>query len=246
MKIHYRVDIQHDFMKPDGALYVPKAEQLIPILQQLTAQAFTKRIPIFESVDSHFGTDAYKDREQELQRWGGPFPDHCMIHTLGQERIPEILQSGPLHLTTWVLENTLTPGYALTEYHHGTSRYSLRSTSERDLPSRIEELLYKFRHGEEEALSICFEKQHYDVATNRFFDRIMQRVNPDEAVVYGVATDYCVKAAVLNLRRLGIKTLIVEDAITGITPEGCEASRREMEAAGALFVTSHDILEARP
>ncbi len=58
--------------------------------------------------------------------------------------------------------------------------------------------------------------------------------------VGGLATDYCVKASVLDGREHGFDVFVIEDAIRGIdvNPGDCDKARREMEAAGAVYVTS--------
>jgi len=57
--------------------------------------------------------------------------------------------------------------------------------------------------------------------------------NVHEAWVYGVATDFCIRAAVLGLCRLGITTYVFENAIAGVNPETTEVAIKEMRAAGA-------------
>jgi len=56
----------------------------------------------------------------------------------------------------------------------------------------------------------------------------------------GLATEYCVKATVLDGRAEGFEVFVIEDAIRGIevTPGDCERARHEMEGAGARFVRS--------
>ncbi len=89
MRIFYDVDTQNDFMNSNGALYVPGAESLKENIRLLTEYARAKKIKIAGSVDRHFGTEKYKEREGELHRWGGPFPDHCMVGTKGELKINE-------------------------------------------------------------------------------------------------------------------------------------------------------------
>ena len=87
------------------------------------------------------------------------------------------------------------------------------------------------------AQTVYFEKQGVDVFSNANANLLTRF---DAAVVYGVATEYCVKAAVLGMRKRGIDVLVVEDAIKGITPEGEAAAIKEMKAAGARFIkTGH-------
>ncbi len=90
-----------------------------------------------------------------------------------------------------------------------------------------------------------FEKQHYDVFTVPEFEPFLKSSRVREAIVYGVATDYCVKAAVLGMQQRGIQTFVVEDAIKGVTPETTKSALEEMTKAGAKFVTTKQILEER-
>jgi nicotinamidase/pyrazinamidase len=92
---------------------------------------------------------------------------------------------------------------------------------------------------------IYFEKQSYDVFTNPEFADFLRQADIRQAVVYGVATDYCVKAAVLGMQQKGIQTYVVEDAIKGVFPEGTKVALEEMADAGAKFVTTKQVLEGR-
>jgi len=87
--IFFDVDTQNDFMNKDGALYVTGAELIKPNLEQLTDFAKLNNIPVLGNVDRHFGTIEFKEREGELQKWGGPFPNHCMHGEIGQLKIYE-------------------------------------------------------------------------------------------------------------------------------------------------------------
>ena len=60
----------------------------------------------------------------------------------------------------------------------------------------------------------------------------------------GLATEYCVKATVLDGRKLGFDVFVIEDAIRGIEvkPGDIAAARKEMARAGAVFVQTGDVL----
>jgi len=89
------------------------------------------------------------------------------------------------------------------------------------------------------------EKQSYDVFTNPNTEELLKIADVKEAVVYGVATDYCVKAAVLGMQKRGIQCYVVEDAISGVTPETTKSALEEMVKAGAKFVKTSDVLEGK-
>ena len=82
------------------------------------------------------------------------------------------------------------------------------------------------------------EKTTYSVQDNPNFEVIMQALGNRHAVVFGVATEYCVRAATLALRRRGLPVDVVTDAIQAITPQGGEKALAEMAAAGARMVTT--------
>ena len=60
----------------------------------------------------------------------------------------------------------------------------------------------------------------------------------------GLATEYCVKATVLDARKLGFDVFVIEDAIRGIEvkPGDIAAAREEMARAGAVFVQTGEVL----
>lgn len=74
--VFFDVDTQMDFLYPAGALYVPGAEHLVPLIAQLNHHAFARRIPLISTVDAHAENDA------EFARW----PPHCVAGTLGQRK----------------------------------------------------------------------------------------------------------------------------------------------------------------
>jgi nicotinamidase/pyrazinamidase len=75
--LFWDVDTQADFMLPEGKLYVPAAEKLIPNLQGLTAFAAEHGIPIISSADAHLESDP------EFSE----YPPHCLAGTPGQKKI---------------------------------------------------------------------------------------------------------------------------------------------------------------
>ncbi|MDB5098016.1 MAG: isochorismatase hydrolase [Cyanobacteria bacterium RYN_339] len=89
-----------------------------------------------------------------------------------------------------------------------------------------------------EGRELAFPKATFDVYTNPAFPRAVEARRPDEAIVCGVATDYCVKAAVLGLLAQGVKVALVADAIAAVTPETGATALAEMQAAGARLVTT--------
>ncbi len=89
---------------------------------------------------------------------------------------------------------------------------------------------------------IIVESQTFDIFESVNTDRIVNKLDAGNYVVFGVATDYCVKAAVLGLLKRGYNVSLVMDATKAITKEGEEQSLNEMKDAGAAFTITKDVL----
>jgi nicotinamidase/pyrazinamidase len=112
--IFWDVDTQYDFMKADGKLYVPDAEQLISNLKRLTDYAHDHGIRIIASADDHV---AGHRELSDSPNFTETFPPHCMRGTPGQKKIPETALRDPL-----VIEPERAEPDALTarvRAHHG-------------------------------------------------------------------------------------------------------------------------------
>ncbi len=88
------------------------------------------------------------------------------------------------------------------------------------------------------------EKTEYDVSTNPNLEAILSSLGRARFVVFGVATEFCVRAAVLALCRRGLPIKVVADAICAITEEGGRKAIDEMVAAGARLVKTQDVCVA--
>ncbi len=64
----------------------------------------------------------------------------------------------------------------------------------------------------------------------------------ERVYVAGLATDYCVRASVLDARKAGLPVIVLRDAIAGIDvqPGDAERALHEMRRAGAEFTTEAD------
>ena len=90
--------------------------------------------------------------------------------------------------------------------------------------------------------SVVLEKTIFSLFGNKSADALFRNLEADRYVVFGVATDYCVKAAALGLLERGYSVAVVEDAISGVTAEGSAAAIEEMKSAGAEIVRTADVL----
>ncbi len=90
---------------------------------------------------------------------------------------------------------------------------------------------------------IIVESQTFDIFESVNTDKIVKKLDVRNFVVFGVATDYCVKAAVLGLLKRDYNVSLVTDATKSITKEGKEKALNEMKNAGAVFTTTEDIIK---
>ncbi len=184
------IDTQIDFMNPDGALYVPGAEKIKPVLKKLTEFAIKNNIPIIGSVDAH------SEKDPEFEK----FPPHCIKGSSGYEKIPE---------------------------------------------TRMEKIiLIPNKEGYDEVIEpgkqIIFEKQSFSIFDNVNFEKILKTSRRKEVVIYGVATEYCVKAAAEGFVERGYTTYLVKDAIKGIDSKEEEITIENLKSKGVRILTIED------
>jgi nicotinamidase/pyrazinamidase len=86
-------------------------------------------------------------------------------------------------------------------------------------------------------LHLTIPKREYDVFSNPDAGRIVEAYARSRTtfVVYGVATDYCVRCAVLGLLERGQKVALVVDAIWAVDPSAEPALLSEFAERGALL-----------
>ncbi|MHC4269056.1 MAG: cysteine hydrolase family protein [Planctomycetota bacterium] len=89
---------------------------------------------------------------------------------------------------------------------------------------------------------IIIEKQSHDIFDNKNSDKVIADLDASDYVVFGVATDYCVKVAVLGLLKRGYKVSLVTDAIKATIKEGEKESLQEMKEAGVFFTNTEGVI----
>ena len=85
-------------------------------------------------------------------------------------------------------------------------------------------------------------KKNFDVFTNPNTEPLLEALDPDEIVVFGVATDVCDDAAIRGFLQRGRRVVFVEDAAQGLDEartEACVASWRE---GGVELKTAEEVI----
>lgn len=89
------------------------------------------------------------------------------------------------------------------------------------------------------------KKKVFDLFSNQWLEGLRRKggFKGELCAVFGVATDYCVRACALGLTEAGAKVLLVEDAICGVADETISRTIDEMRAAGVEFTTTDEVLK---
>ena len=217
-RVFVDVDVQFDFCDERGALSVPGSPN--ELYRRLTRHAEQNGIAIVGSVDSH-AWDAWEFASSGRNGPAGEhpgFPDHCVKGTPGWLKVA----------------GTLPPRFRF-----------VPDVPELDVAPWVAELVGGATHA------VYFEKEVYSLFANPLAERFLARLVDElgargggapEFVVYGVATDYCVKAAALGLRERGYACALLTDGVAGITPAGTQAAVDEMKRAGVRMAQAAQLL----
>ncbi len=204
--IFWDVDTQVDFMKADGKLYVPDAEQIIPNLKKLTDYAHGHSVRIVASADDHLREHP---EISDTPDWKQTFPPHCQRGSPGQKKIPETALRDPL-----VIE------------------------PERADPKALAAMVRAHRGD------ILFHKHRFDVFTNANVVPVLDVLDPQDVVLYGVALDVCDKYAIEGLleHRPATRLFAVTDAMKPIDRDGAEQLLKEWGEEGVRLVKTSEVV----
>jgi nicotinamidase/pyrazinamidase len=75
----------------------------------------------------------------------------------------------------------------------------------------------------------------YSAFQNTGLAELLAGLDVDEVYVCGLATDFCVKATVIDCIDEGFETIVLPFACRAVTREGEKAAFIEMEEAGAII-----------
>ena len=91
---------------------------------------------------------------------------------------------------------------------------------------------------------ILLLKKNFNVFTNPNTDPLIDALDPDEIVLFGVATDVCDDAAILGFLRLGRRVRFVEDAARGLDESRVAACTKIWRERGVEFTTVDDVVHS--
>jgi nicotinamidase/pyrazinamidase len=88
-----------------------------------------------------------------------------------------------------------------------------------------------------EAAQIIVEKQHIDCFTNPHLRPLLHALAADRYVVYGVASEVCVRSAVFGLLETGARVELVGDAIKSLSRAAEQEMIEQFQKAGGHLTT---------
>ena len=168
--VFFDIDTQIDFLYPAGALYVPGAEKIVPVISELNRKAHV--------LISTMCTHSEDDPEFRI------YPHHCVAGTVGQKK----------------------PAATMVEKQH------------------------------------IIEKEQLDCFSSSKLMPLLQLINADRYVVYGVVTEICVKLAAFGLLKTGRPVEIVTDGVCALNEADARRMFTEFQAAGGKLTTVAQIV----
>ena len=85
-------------------------------------------------------------------------------------------------------------------------------------------------------------KKNFDVFTNPNTQALLDALDPDEIVVFGVATDVCDDAAIRGFLQRGRRVVVVEDAAKGLDEGRTAACGASWRAGGVEFRNVEEVI----
>jgi nicotinamidase/pyrazinamidase len=72
-------------------------------------------------------------------------------------------------------------------------------------------------------------------------DKILKKANITKVVIYGLATDYCVRATALDAAAAGYKVVLIRNLCRGVAPDTSQRATEEMKARGVVILEDVDL-----
>lgn len=195
----YDVDTTHGFMDQDifvrkngvtDGFPVTGADKIVPVLQKIKDMALNV-LPKVETVDAH------KFGDPELEIFKSISDIHSEKGTYGAEKIPETIFKSPDFLIEVEQDKFDVPSadeIRAVLNDKGVIRLEKNETS-------------PLKYGDMFSQMIVPNEKAYE-----FFENL-KKSGANIALIYGVATDYCVKDATYACKKFGIKPIIIVDAV---------------------------------
>jgi nicotinamidase/pyrazinamidase len=72
-------------------------------------------------------------------------------------------------------------------------------------------------------------------------DKILKRNKIQKLVIYGIATDYCVKATAMDAKDAGYDVIVIKGLSKGVAPDTTQKALGEMKSKGITILEELDV-----
>ncbi|CAD6441865.1 a989d646-ec67-4469-9dbc-3f3755b89c6b [Sclerotinia trifoliorum] len=212
------VDLQEDFLPPNGSLAVANGRDTIPIINNLLNLPFHLKIATKDwhpsnhtsFASNHPGTKPYTDfttiinpsnpsETYKTRLW----PPHCVQNTLGSEF--------PFELNT----------------------------------TQISETILKGQHPDVEMYSAFYDPLKNPRCSDSGLAGQLKDEGITDVYVVGLAADYCVKCTAEDSAKEGFKTFILEEGTRAVDPVDWEKIRSSLEGIKVVSVNGKEVDRVR-
>lgn len=163
------------------------------------------------------------------------------LYVRGAERIlpaiAELNRRAPLVISTMDAHSEDDPEFKIYPHHCvvGTTPQQKPASLLLDQRATIPSLLDGVRQ-------LILEKQKLDCFTNPHLRPLLDKLGADRYVVYGVATEICVRYSAFGLLETGQRVELVTDAVKALDEQAAEKMFHEFTAAGGVLTTLQAVL----
>ena len=76
-------------------------------------------------------------------------------------------------------------------------------------------------------------------------DKLLKKDKVSKVVVYGIATDYCVRATALDAVAAGYQVTLIKNLCRGVAPDTTQKALEEMKSRGVVILDDADLNKIR-
>ena len=87
----------------------------------------------------------------------------------------------------------------------------------------------------------CYSGFQDDGGQKTVMDQVLKRNGIRNLIIYGIATDYCVKATAIDASDAGYNVIVIEGLCEGVAPESTAKALKEMKGKGITILKELDM-----
>ena len=108
-------------------------------------------------------------------------------------------------------------------------------------PTLLDAIVESATHPDYESYSAFEDDSGHPTELHPF----LQEHDVSQLIIFGIATDYCVRATALDALRLGYKAVLIKSLCRGVAPDTTRAALLEMKQKGVKIMDDLDMKKLR-